>query len=247
VIGRSVDSRPARQGRTDLAGVVRDATRGWHLAVEHQLRLPESVTGVADYRRLLRFWREVWAAGEQVLRAAAPVALPRVSALTLLDSDLRDLSRWRPPPPAGAATGAGAPRAAAGAAARAGGPRAAAGGPAVPAQLPATGAGVWGVGYVLQGSRLGGRVLAPGLRDRLGLPAGVGTRFLLSDGGDVGAEWAGFRARLRDRFPDPQDDPARVVLAGALATFRFVSERAGSFGWPAGAALVPGTGPGGRG
>jgi heme oxygenase len=253
VIGRSADGRRPRQGRADMAGVVRDATRGWHLAVESQLALPGSVTGVTDYRRLLRFWREVWAAGEHVLRKSAPGALPRVSALTLLDSDLHDLSRWTPAQ--AAATGAATARAgnragdrtAGSVAAGAGGARPASPEPAVLACLPTAGLGVWGVGYVLQGSRLGGRTLAPALRERVGLPPGVGTRFLLSDGGDVGAEWAGFRARLREIAPDPWDGRSRVVLAGALATFRFVSERAGAFGWPAGrsgAAAVSATGSG---
>ena len=261
----------------DLPGRLRVATGGWHLRVERQLGLPGSIEGVADYVRLLRFWLRLWSAGEPLLQAAAPAALPAASAVGLLVEDLADLGGcaqahgWTDAQ--GLADGHGRADAHGWADVRAGkgavgerhiaraplnaaaawrGPL---GGPAPSAMdpgpggvgLPEAGIGVWGVAYVLQGSRLGGRVLGPALGARAGLPAGVGTRFLLGGGqhGDLGAEWAGFRARLRRVVPEPSGAAADLVVAGAEMTFGFVAELAGQFGWPAAAeAGASGAAPG---
>lgn len=217
--------RPYRSVQGDVTSRLRTATGGWHAAVEHQLNLPDSVGDLADYLRLLAYWRRVWGIGGAVLAAAAPEALPRTSPVEALDADLAELAGWRGGVDAG-------PRAS-------GSVRPVAG--PVPGSdpaysgLPSTGAGVWGVGYVLQGSRLGGQFVAPALRERLGLPAGTGMRFLLADGGDVGADWAEFRVRLRAVAPDPCGDRADAVLAGALAAFGMAAVQAAVFGWPAGA------------
>lgn len=210
-----VGLRPRRTVRPDVVGRLRAATRGRHAAVERQLGLPDSVGDLADYVRLLAFWRRVWGVGGAVLAAAAPGALPASFPVEALDSDLAELAGW--------CGGVGA------------GPGPSGLVPPGPAGrgLPSVGAGVWGVGYVLQGSRLGGRFVAPALQARLGLPAGTGMRFLSADGGDVGAEWAEFRGRLRAVAPDPHGSRADAVLAGALATFDLVAEQAAVFGWPA--------------
>lgn len=225
--------------RGDVVSRLRTATRGWHTAVEHQLSLPHSVGDLADYLRLLAYWRRVWEIGGAVLAAAAPEALPRTSPVEALDADLAELAGW--------SGGAGAGPPASGSVPPVAGP--------VPGPLPgsdwagsglpSTGAGVWGVGYVLQGSRLGGQFVAPALQKRLGLPAGTGMRFLLADGADVGADWAEFRVRLRAVAPDPCGDRADAVLAGALAAFGMAAVQAAVFGWPAGAPRPsPGPHPG---
>lgn len=243
----------------DLPGRLRVGTRGWHVRVERQLGLPDSIGGLPDYLRLLRFWLRLWDVGEPLLRAAAPAALPAGSTVGLLVEDLADVGGWakehgraeehgRPEVRGWADVGAGKGPAGNGhivpvsldaAAARRGpvggtAPLALDPGP-VGVGLPEAGFGVWGVAYVLQGSRLGGRVVGPALGARAGLPAGVGTRFLVGGGqhDDVGAEWAAFRARLRRLVPDPRGGAADLVVAGAQTTFGFIAELAGQFGWPA--------------
>jgi heme oxygenase len=67
---------------------------------------------------------------------------------------------------------------------------------------------------VLEGSTLGGRVIAGQLGPRLGLDPAHGLRFFLCYGSDADARWAEFGAALEHCAPE-----AERVAASALAVF----------------------------
>lgn len=70
--------------------------------------------------------------------------------------------------------------------------------------------------YVLEGSTLGGQILARHVAARLGLDAARGCAYLRAYGGGVGPMWQGFRARLLGvSSPQTQD----AVVRSAAATF----------------------------
>lgn len=70
--------------------------------------------------------------------------------------------------------------------------------------------------YVLEGSTLGGQLIARHAERRLGLDH-AGTSFFRSYGRDVGRRWQAFRATL-ERCSTPEADD--VIVASADATFR---------------------------
>jgi heme oxygenase len=74
--------------------------------------------------------------------------------------------------------------------------------------VPTTTDQAWGIAYVLEGSRLGGKILARGL---LADPA-LSTRYLYQPQDEP--RWSDFRRRLREREPDP-----RATLAAARGAF----------------------------
>ncbi len=79
----------------------------------------------------------------------------------------------------------------------------------------------WGLAYVLEGSALGGRVLARRIAKPLGL-AGAGLSFLKGSGTDLGARWGMF---LRDLAEAAQGLNAESIEAGAVTGFEFVLAR----------------------
>lgn len=84
----------------------------------------------------------------------------------------------------------------------------------VPDSRPA----VWGVRYVVDGSALGGRVIARSVAARLGLDAATGLAFFTGLGADTGAAWQALCSRLETELETPE---ARAAAAeSALATFR---------------------------
>ena len=90
-------------------------------------------------------------------------------------------------------------------------------GQSVPAASPSRVAAdgrAWGTAYVVEGSRLGGRVLLTRLRK-----AGVDhpLHFLQGEGSGTGARWARFLAALRAALRTPADTDA--ACAGACAAF----------------------------
>jgi hypothetical protein len=147
-----------------------------------RLKQPAELTG------LLRGWAAIWhavldvaSAPHAVGEARAELFVPAVQSVAWLQSDLADLTGAglvRPGCVAGPGIGVGSSTRSdlVGLVSR-----------------PAT---VWGVAYVLLGSRLGGSVMAGQLRGDRRLSAGCGTAFLTSQGIDAGREWVAFRRRL---------------------------------------------------
>lgn len=77
-----------------------------------------------------------------------------------------------------------------------------------------------GAVYVLEGARLGGKVLARQAEARLGLSAESGAAYLNGDGRDSGRRWRRFLAALEERIV-ASEDIVRAVAA-ARETFRLV-------------------------
>ena len=78
-------------------------------------------------------------------------------------------------------------------------------------------ADILGGRYVVEGSALGGRGLARHLDTLLGTQASDGRRFFAGNGGDTGAVWRDYLARLALVAPDPA--ARQRVIAAAIATF----------------------------
>lgn len=72
-----------------------------------------------------------------------------------------------------------------------------------------------GVLYVLEGSTLGGRIIAQLIMRRIDVHLGL--TFFLSYGDEVGAMWDSFRKVLKEAYSPEQQ---KEVIAGALQTFR---------------------------
>jgi heme oxygenase len=71
--------------------------------------------------------------------------------------------------------------------------------------------------YVLEGSTLGGQVIAREIAAR-SAPAARACRFFRSDGDDVGARWKQF-ATAMERYADDRPSEAAVICESALQTF----------------------------
>jgi len=88
--------------------------------------------------------------------------------------------------------------------------------------LPAAGSEATLIGrlYVVEGSRLGGRFIARALQQRLGLTAANGAAFF-NEGGEVriDRDWPAFW-----RLAEGQAASAEAIIAGALATFAFITD-----------------------
>lgn len=83
--------------------------------------------------------------------------------------------------------------------------------------LPTEPAGAFGALYVLEGSSLGGRVIARRLRDTLGIGPESGARFFHGYGDRTGEMWRSFRAALT-AYARASGDHQRIVV-GAARTF----------------------------
>jgi len=71
--------------------------------------------------------------------------------------------------------------------------------------------------YVLEGACLGGQVIAPALRERLGVTEDSGASFFTGDGKESGARWRAFVAWLEGRaLAGAATDE---IVASARATF----------------------------
>lgn len=186
---------------------LRPRLRTEHLRIESRLRLPDSISSVADYGRLLDLWATVWVAiTGQADEGTAPgrelVALS-ARARELLAADHRDL-------PAGPTTVAAQ----------------------VTFAVAPDAASRWGVAYVLTGSSLGNRVLRPLILGRLGGEQPFALRYLAGRGSEVRRDWRQFCARLDLWATEATDqDIERAVAAGA-ATFQLVADAADAVAWP---------------
>jgi heme oxygenase len=209
-------ARSGDDGRTGLVARVRAHTRSEHRHAEVLLDLPARLTRPDDLSHLLRAWLLVWREvcaqcgpadpGERgVLGQAGQDALGAVTAdLT----DLLYLTQQNPSPQQLAVLV---------------GPDRNRDEHLSLESLLDSAAGVWAVGYVLRGSRLGGRVLAPRIAERLALPAGVALRY--HQGPDEVGSWPAFRRRMDTwgRSASPQD--VVQVLERARQAFAAVGTR----------------------
>ncbi len=176
----------------DLAARLRRETADLHTAVEEAAGLPHSVGSRSDYLVLLRRLLSFHASVESALADTAwsrrwvelGIDLPRYRRSALLFEDL-------------AATGAPVVR------------------PVefAPFSLSTFGAAL-GCLYVVEGSALGGRVIAPAIRRRLGE---VSTLFFDGAGRGHPSAWRDLRTVLQ-RYGESQPDLDDVV-GGARATF----------------------------
>lgn len=181
-------------GGQDLLTTIRDRTAGLHRELERVSRLAVPAPELPDYGRFLRAMRSFLEVVEPVLEGY-PAWVPFEPSLAdRLGRDLRDLSGQGPEP--GPGQNPGRP------------PEGDAEGRATP---PSSAAEAWGVAYVLEGSRLGGTVLARILRAQHG---DVPTGYLHSEEDE--GRWASFRHRLREQGPDPSD-PAETGASDRVA------------------------------
>jgi heme oxygenase (biliverdin-IX-beta and delta-forming) len=82
-------------------------------------------------------------------------------------------------------------------------------------RLPNLGA-AFGSMYVMEGSTLGGRYIAPHVANLLGLAPGEGNAYFDGYGARTGSMWNAFRATAQEQVPESQYDDAVVA---AIATF----------------------------
>ena len=190
------------------AAWLRSYTRPEHAAAEAGLDL-DRLQEPADLAGLLRGWAAVWhavldvaSAPDAAREAGAELLVPAVQSVAWLRTDLADLTGPGPVRPGSVAE----PGIGTGSAAR-----------SDLVGLLSRPASVWGVAYVLLGSRLGGSVIAGQVRGDPRLPAGCGTAFLTSRGTDPGREWVAFRRRLDALGLDE----VHLRAAGAAARWTF--------------------------
>ncbi|MDG4799312.1 biliverdin-producing heme oxygenase [Micromonospora sp. WMMD980] len=164
--------RPAEV--SPMLAALRDGTRDHHTAVERRLDLPDRIRTRGDLAAVLVGLLAAWAPVERDLAGAdwsgLPLA-PRIGeAAALLRTDLTALG-VAVDRPADASSGL---------------------------DLTTTARAVGGR-YVLLGSALGGRVIAPEVERRLGLRAGEATGFFRRAGGEPGRDWRTFRVAVAGR------------------------------------------------
>ena len=78
---------------------------------------------------------------------------------------------------------------------------------------------ILGAAYVLEGSTLGGQIIARHLEETLGLRDGRGYRYFRSYGSDLGTQWKAFRAELL-RASSATNDP--IIVHAARGTFEIL-------------------------
>ena len=187
------DRRP--QAASPLRQELKRDTADLHRRLEMAVGLLESELSLDRYRRVLElffgFYAPIEAGLADVASAGPPLGLPLRSRTALLESDLLWLGRSR-------RAIADLPRC---------------------TDLPP----LWsledlaGCLYVVEGACLGGQVIAPALRERLGVAEDSGASFFSGDGEGTGARWRAFVAWLEDRARAGATTAA--IVASARATF----------------------------
>ncbi|PWU45115.1 hypothetical protein DLJ46_22470 [Micromonospora globispora] len=202
-----------RSGAPDPVGpmlaALRTGTRDHHLALERQLDLPGRIRSRADLVCVLSALLASWQPLERQLAAADWATLgidaQLGAASDLLRADLEALPATEGGDPEGPFAGLG---------------RQASGSPRFD-----TAAAAVGGRYVLLGSALGGRVIAPVVEKRLDLPAGTATRFFRRTGMEPGRDWRTFRSAVAGRDWSPEG--LEHAASAARETFAFVGRTAG--------------------
>lgn len=189
----TTDGRPA--GASLLRHQLKRETADLHRRLELALGLLESELSLDRYRRVLEFFLGFYAPIEagmaRVASAGPPLGLPLQARAALIESDLLSLGLSR---------------------------REITDLPRCADLPPLSCAGeLAGCLYVVEGACLGGQVIAPALRERLGVAKGSGASFFVGDGEGTRARWSLFLAWLED-LVHAGAAPAEIV-ASARATF----------------------------
>ena len=184
-----------REGALPLRQELRRETADLHRRLEIDLGLLHSDLSLDRYRRLLEsffgFYAPLEADLARVASAAPPLGLPLRARTALIESDLLSLGlSWREI--ADLPRCADLPRL------------------SCPEELA-------GCLYVLEGACLGGQVIAPALRDRLGIGKGSGASFFTGDAEGTPARWRLFLAWLEGLAR--AGSATAEIVASARATF----------------------------
>ena len=174
---------------------LREATSADHAEVEGALPLMDPRLSLAEYVRVLARMRGVVATWEEYAAAAAPAwlqgALRERSRLALLDQDLRCL----------------------------GAPAEAVARPVMPVLGGV--AQMLGAMYVVEGSRLGGQLIARHIAEQFGMAEGCGTAYFRGYGERTGTMWKAFLGLMQEQIPD---EGTEEVIHGAKTMFRVFGE-----------------------
>lgn len=171
---------------TDILEALRAATGPLHSEVDQCLPLARPLPSLADYRAHLRLL-DAWM---HRLSAFEPGPPPLEAHRRQLAEDLRLCDALMPAEPSPHETDA------------------------APETLHRDAAFIWGIAYVLEGSRLGGRVLYRQLAERL---APHPLNYLQGAGEQTGARWKAFIAELRKQPFAPE--AVRSACDGAVHAF----------------------------
>ena len=197
-----------REGASPLRQELRRETADLHRRLEIDLGLLESELSLDRYRRVLEFFFGFYAPVEaglaRVASAGPPLGFPLRARTALIESDLLSLGLSR-------RELADLPRC---------------------ADLPRLSCpeDLAGCLYVLEGACLGGQVIAPALRERLGVAKGSGASFFIGDAEGTSARWRLFLAWLeglaragaanrRDRRLGARDFSGFRAMGGAAGSF----------------------------
>jgi heme oxygenase len=190
---RSFEGRP--ESDWPLRQRLKRATADQHRRLEAELRLLEPDLSLDRYRRILEcflgFYAPVEAGVASIVSAGHARGLPLRERTALIESDLLSLGSSR-------RDVADLPRC---------------------ADLPRLSVteDVAGCLYVLEGACLGGQLIAPALRERLGIARGRGASFFVGDGDATRARWGVFLAWLQGLVSAGAQVDA--IVASARATF----------------------------
>jgi heme oxygenase len=175
-----------------VVSALRRATADRHRSIESLLSL-DAAPDRRRYARMLQGFGLFLAAWEPQVRAALPRAdaawFTARSRRHLLEHDLQVLRIASPRPLA-----------------------------ALPGFRLADVAGAWGSMYVLEGSALGGQVIARQLAQQLAIGPETGGAYFHGWGGETGVMWRHFRERLERELAGDDAALARACAA-AVATF----------------------------
>jgi heme oxygenase (biliverdin-IX-beta and delta-forming) len=184
-----------REAASPLRATLKRATADLHRRLETRLDLLGPDLSLGRYRRILEcflgFYAPIEAGLAGVASANPGIGLPLRARAGLIESDLLSLGLLGPEV-------AQLPRC---------------------AELPrlSTPEELAGCLYVLEGACLGGQMLAPVLRDRLGVASGTGASFFIGDAEGTRARWSVFLAWLEGLVG--AGAPATEIAASARATF----------------------------
>jgi heme oxygenase (biliverdin-IX-beta and delta-forming) len=183
------------EGASSLRQALRRETADLHRRLEIDLGLLESELSLDRYRRVLEFFLGFYAPIEaglaRAVSAGVPLGLPLRDRTALLESDLLSLGRAQRDID-------DLPRC---------------------ADLPRLSCpeDLAGCLYVLEGACLGGQVIAPALREHLGVAAGDGASFFTGDAEGTSARWRSFLAGLEGLAQ--AGSVTAAIVASARATF----------------------------
>ena len=192
---RSLSTAGRREVASPLRQLLKRETADLHRRLELDLGLLESGLSLDRYRRVLKFFFGFYAPIEaglaRVASADPPLALPLRARSALIESDLQSLGLSQ-------REIANLPRC---------------------ADLPRLSCpeDLAGCLYVLEGACLGGQVIAPALRQQLGVEKGSGASFFIGDAEGTPARWSLFLAWLEGLVR--AGSTTAEIVASARATF----------------------------